>query len=161
MQIVGVALNGKYFWVGEPPTEYLYLGLNEYPTGRLTLVSQSIGDSGSLAEPIRELAHGLDADQPVFDVRTMEDLYHARAAVVYMLNELVAVMGLIGLLLAMFGLYGLIAYSVARRTREIGIRMAVGADRGSVVRMVLRQGCCWCSPDWVSGCWPAWARRRS
>lgn len=140
VQIVGVAQNGKYFWVGEPPTEYLYLGLNEYPTGRLTLLSQSIGDSGSLAEPIRELAHGLDADQPVFDVRTMEDLYHARAAVVYMLNELVAVMGLIGLLLAMFGLYGLIAYSVARRTREIGIRIAVGADRGSVVRMVLRQG---------------------
>ena len=140
VQIVGVAQNGKYFWVGEPPTEYLYLGLNEYPTGRMTLVSHSVGESGSLAEPIRELVHGLDADQPVFDVRTVEDLYHARAATVYMLNELVALMGLIGLLLAMFGLYGLIAYSVARRTREIGIRMAVGADRGSVQRMVLRQG---------------------
>jgi putative ABC transport system permease protein len=140
VQIVGVAQSGKYFWVGEPPTEYLYLALNEYPAGRMTLVSQSLGEAGSLAEPIRALVHGLDADQPVFDVRTVEDLYHARASIVYMLNELVAAMGLIGLILAMFGLYGLIAYSVARRTREIGIRMAVGADRGSVVRMVMRQG---------------------
>ena len=140
VQVVGVAKNGKYLWVGESPTEFVYLALNDYPSERMALVVQSFADSGSVAEPIRELAHRLDADQPVFDVRTVEDLYRARASAVFMVNELVAAMGLIGLLLAMFGLYGLIAYSVARRTREIGIRMAIGADRGSVVRMVMRQG---------------------
>ncbi|HTQ56131.1 MAG TPA: FtsX-like permease family protein [Bryobacteraceae bacterium] len=140
VQIVGIAQNGKYLWVGEPPTEYLYLAMTERPRARMTLVARSFGDPAGLAEPLRRLVHNLDSNQPVFDIRTVQDLYQARAAVASLINGLVGAMGLIGLLLAMIGLYGLVAYSVARRTREIGIRMAIGADRGLVMRMVLRQG---------------------
>ena len=141
VEIVGVAATAKYLWIGEPPTEYLYLAQNELPSNQMTLVAQSYGDAAALIAPLRETVRGLDANQPVYDVRTMQDLYQARAVnVPRMLNQVVGAMGLIGLLLAMVGLYGLTAYSVARRTREIGIRMAIGADRGSVVRMVLRQG---------------------
>ena len=141
VEIVGIAKNGKYIWLGEGPTPYLYLPLAQHPQPRMTLVAQSFGDAASLTTPLREMVRGLDANQPVYDVRTMSDFYQMRAiSVPTMINEVVGTMGLIGLLLAMVGLYGLMAYSVARRTREIGIRMAIGADRASVVRMVLQQG---------------------
>jgi predicted permease len=141
VEIVGVAKTSKYLWIGEPPTEYLYLPLAQHPQPNMTLVAQSAGDAASLVAPLREMVRGLDANQPVYDVRTMSDFYQMRAvSVPEMIIETVGTMGLIGLLLAMVGLYGLMAYSVARRTREIGIRMAIGADRAAVVRMVLRQG---------------------
>ncbi len=139
--IVGIAKTSKYLWVGEGPTPYLYLPLAQHPQPRMTLVAQSFGDGPSLVASLREMVRGLDGNQPVYDVRTMSDFYQIRAvSVPMMINEVVGAMGLIGLLLALVGLYGLMAYSVARRTREIGIRMAIGGDRGSVVRMVLRQG---------------------
>jgi macrolide transport system ATP-binding/permease protein len=141
VEIVGVAKTGKYLWIGEPPTEYLYLPLAQHPQSNMALVVQSAGDAASLVAPLREMVRGLDANQPVYDVRTMSDYYQMRAvSVPTMIIETVGTMGLIGLLLAMVGLYGLMAFSVARRTREIGIRMAIGADRAAVVRMVLRQG---------------------
>lgn len=78
---------------------------------------------------------------PIYDVRTMEDFYGNRAIKApTIIIQTVGSMGLMGLLLAMVGLYGLVAYSVSRRTREIGIRMAIGADRTSVMRMVLKRG---------------------
>jgi ABC-type antimicrobial peptide transport system permease subunit len=94
-----------------------------------------------LAAPLREVVRGLDVSMPVFHVRTMEELYRMRATSVFnVLVSTVAAMGLMGLGLAIVGLYGLIAYAVTRRTREIGIRMAIGATAPSVLRMVLRQG---------------------
>jgi len=141
VEVVGVAKNARYTWVGEGPTAFLYLPLAQHPSSHMTLVAQSFGDAAALVAPLREMVRGLDANQPVYDVRTMADVYQARAiATPNLIIQTVGAMGLIGLLLAMVGLYGLMAYSVARRTREIGIRMAIGADRGSVERMVLRQG---------------------
>ncbi len=78
---------------------------------------------------------------PVFDVRTMQDFYTQRAVKTpAIITQMVGALGLMGLVLAVVGLYGLVAYSVSRRTREIGIRIAIGADRRRVVWMVLRQG---------------------
>jgi macrolide transport system ATP-binding/permease protein len=141
VEIVGIAKTAKYLWIGESPTGYLYFPMAQHPSPFMTLVAQSSGDAAALVAPLREMVRGLDASQPVYDVRTMSDFYEARAiSIPSMINQTVAAIGLVGLLLAMIGLYGLMAYSVARRTREIGIRMAIGADRGSVSRMVLRQG---------------------
>jgi ABC-type antimicrobial peptide transport system permease subunit len=78
---------------------------------------------------------------PISSVRTIEDFYYGNATgVVRTLTAVSGSMGVLGLLLAVIGLYGLVAYAAARRTREIGIRMAVGAQSSSVLRMVLRHG---------------------
>jgi ABC-type antimicrobial peptide transport system permease subunit len=83
----------------------------------------------------------LDVNQPIFNVQTLSSLYQERAiAVPLMIMQMVSTMGVLGVALALVGLYGLVAYSVARRTREIGIRMAIGADKSRVLKMVLAQG---------------------
>jgi putative ABC transport system permease protein len=141
VQVVGVVKTSKYFFFAEPPTPFLYRPFWQDPHSRMTLVAASPADAASLAAPLREMVRHFDPSLPVFDVRTMDDFYRQRAVdMPDMLIETVGAIGLMGLLLAAVGLYGLVAYSVACRTREIGIRMAIGASRASVLRLVLRQG---------------------
>jgi predicted permease len=142
VEIVGIAKNAKYTWIAEPPLDFVYLPFRQHPRAQMTLLTESNApDAATLAPVLREVVRRLDPDMPVFDVRTMHEYFRLRAMRTSgILTEVVAGMGLIGLLLAVVGLYGLVAYSVSRRTREIGIRMAVGADRRKVVWMVLRQG---------------------
>ena len=142
VQIVGIAKTAKYFWIAEPPLDFFYLPFRQHARSGLALVTESNAlDAATIAPTVREVVRGLDPDMPVFDVRTMQDIYTLRAVrTPNMLTEIVAALGLMGLILAIVGLYGLVAYSVSRRTREIGIRMAIGADRTKVVWMVLKQG---------------------
>ena len=142
VQVVGIARTAKYFWIAEPPLDYVYLPFRQHARSGLALVTESsAADAATLAPAMREVVRKLDPDLPVFDVRTMEDIYNQRAVKTpNMLAEIVAALGLMGLMLAIVGLYGLVAYSVSRRTREIGIRMAVGADRRKVIWMILQQG---------------------
>lgn len=141
VEVVGIAKTGRYLWIAEPPTEFLYLPYRQNRKSRMVLVSQSAGESASIAGPLREVVRGLDSNQPIFDVRTMEEFYDMRVVSTgNTIMEIVAGMGLMGLILAMGGLYGLGTYAVNRRTREIGIRMAIGASRPAVLRMALRQG---------------------
>jgi predicted permease len=142
VEVVGVAKMAKYQWTGEAPQDFVYLPYRQRAGSKLTLVAESQApDAGAIAPALREAVRGLDPDMPVFDVRTMHDFYTQSAVkTTDCLTEVVGAMSVMGTILAMVGLYGLVAYSVSRRRREIGIRMALGADRRSVVWMVLRQG---------------------
>lgn len=141
LEVVGVTETTKYLWIAEAPIEFLYLPLAQHPQPQMTLLTQSAGDAAGLAEPLRLMIRELDANQPVFEVRTFDDFYRYRAiGQPNIIIRTVAAMGLMGMILAMVGLYGLVAYAASRRSREIGIRMAIGAARGTVLRMVLRQG---------------------
>jgi len=141
MEIVGVAKLSKYSFMVEPPFEYVYLPLSQNPQPGMTLMLQTAGPSAAAATPLRELVRSMDAQQPIFGVRTMEEFFDQRATqTLDLLNDAIAGMGVLGLVLALVGLYGLMTYSVGLRQREIGIRMAVGAAQSSVLKMMLRQG---------------------
>ncbi len=141
VEIVGIARNGKYLQLTEAPAGFLYLPYAQHARSNMILMLESAGDPAELVAPVRELVRGLDPEQPMFEVRTMEDFFGKGAArSAQLLVQFVAGMGLMGIALALTGLYGLVAYTVSARTREIAIRMAVGAGRGTVLGMVLRQG---------------------
>jgi predicted permease len=141
VEIVGVAKNSRYLFIGEPPTDFVYFPFLQHPLQRVVLMAESTGDSASILTPLREVVRRLDPNMPIYDVRTMEEHYYALGtSISQVVVEIVGSMGLMGIALALAGLYGLISYAVSRRTREIGIRMAVGADRAAVLKMVLRQG---------------------
>ena len=140
-QIVGVAADSKFQLFTPDSADLVYLPRRQSPGGRSTLVVATSSPSVSLAEPLRSAVAALDAAVPIRSVRTMEDFYDASARNFnVVVVRTVAGMGAMGLFLAVIGLYGLMAYAVSRRTREIGIRMALGAVPSSVLRMVLRQG---------------------
>jgi putative ABC transport system permease protein len=141
VEIVGVAKTAKYIFIAEPPSDFVYFPYRQKSQPRMVMVAQSAGDPSSLVGPLRQVVRDLDANLPIYNVRTMNELYRMRAISVFnVIIGIVAGMGAMGLGLAIVGLYGLVAYAASRRTREIGIRMAIGADRTAVRRMVLRQG---------------------
>lgn len=141
IQVVGIAKIAKYLFIAERPVEYLYLPFSQNPQAQMTLIAESEGNSASLAPEMRELVRKVDPGMPIYNIRTMDDFYRQRAIkTTTIIIQTIGSMGLMGLVLAMVGLYGLVAFSVSRRTREIGIRMAIGADRTKVMRMVLKQG---------------------
>ena len=141
VEIVGVAKTTKYTFIMEAPLEFVYFPYRQRPEARMVLLAESLGDPSILVTPLREMVRSLDTNQAIYNVRTMDEYYRIRVVTVfYLVITIIAAMGVMGLVLSMVGLYGLVAYAVSRRTREIGIRMAVGAARSDVLLMVLRQG---------------------
>jgi len=141
VQIVGVAKKSKYLFAVEPPVEYIYQPLAQNPKTGMTLMLHTAIAPGELAAPLSSLVRSLDAGQPIVGIRTMDEIFDQRArGTLGVLIDAIAALGVLGLVLALVGLYGLMTYSVGLRQREIGIRMALGADRSGVLRMVLKQG---------------------
>jgi predicted permease len=140
MQIVGVVRDGKYFNIGEEPREFIYTPMLQDYSSSATLVVRTTGDPEPLIAPARNAVQSLDETLPLFNVMTMTEhmrlsLFPARVAA-----AILGGFGLLALILAAIGIYGVTSYSVAQRTREIGIRMALGASLASVSRMIVRQG---------------------
>jgi len=140
-EIVGVAKSGHYLAVYEAPAPFVYVPYEQNPRSRMTLVVQSVGDAGALAKPLREAVRSIDGNVPVFNLRTVATLYESRVTDTWVqFFQMVGTMGFIGLALATTGLYGLIAYTVSRRVKEFGIRVAIGARHSDVVWLVERRG---------------------
>ncbi|HEV2688241.1 MAG TPA: ABC transporter permease [Bryobacteraceae bacterium] len=141
VEVVGVAKTGHYLFVNELPAPYVYLPYEQNPRSRMTLVVQSAGDPNALAAPLRSAVRSIDADLPIYNLRSVATLYDSRATGTWLqFFQMVGTMGFIGLALATTGLYGLIAYTVSRRIKEFGIRIALGARRSDVVWLVERRG---------------------
>jgi predicted permease len=140
-EVVGVAKTGHYLAVNEAPAPFVYLPYEQNPRSRMTLVVQSVGEASALATPLRDAVRSIDANVPVFNLRTVATLYESRVTDTWLqFFQMVGAMGFIGLALAASGLYGLVNYTVSRRVKEFGVRVAVGASRRDVVWLVERRG---------------------
>jgi predicted permease len=141
MEVVGVAQTVKYRHTGERPIDFVYVPLTQHPVARLVLMVRTTGDPLLLVNAVKQIVRALDPNLPMLETRSYEDVYRYNAVEgPRVAIELVGTMGTVGLLLAIAGLYGLVAYTVSRRTREIGIRMALGAGPRDVLRLVMEKG---------------------
>jgi predicted permease len=141
VEIVGVAQTIKYMGGTEKPMDFVYMPLAQHPMARMVLMLRSSGDPLQLVQPVKEVVRALDPNLPMLQTRSYEDFYLNQAVRgPRIAMDLVGSMGVVGLLLAIAGLYGLVAYNVSRRTREIGIRMALGAANSDVLRLVMGKG---------------------
>jgi predicted permease len=140
LQIVGVATNGKYLFVAEDPTPFFYVPLAQnYTSARALQVRSSVPPAALLA-PVQAEIHKLAPDLPVTDAKTMQQAIGDELLEYRLGAGVAAAMGAIGLLLAVIGIYGIVSFSAAQRTREIGIRMALGGSARDVIRLILQQG---------------------
>jgi predicted permease len=138
-QVIGVVKTSKYTTLGEDPQPAAYTPLEQDSTDAMVLLVRTGGDPAAALGTAQREIRALDAHVPLNNPFTMrailaQSLWPARLAAI-----LLGALGLLALTLASAGLYGVMAYSVTQRTREIGVRMALGADRSKVVTMILRQ----------------------
>jgi predicted permease len=139
-QIVGVVKTSDYTTLGEAPQPCLYLPLRQSPGGSANLYVRSAGDPSLLLTAVQRGIKDVDPSVQVTDVRTGVTLVNQVLWNARIVLGMLGIFGLLALALASVGLYGILAYSVSSRQREIGVRMALGASRFDVLRLVLRQG---------------------
>ena len=140
LTIVGVVADVKHRSLSEPPMPQVYVSHEQFPMIFTGLVVRTAGDPASFAPAVRAAVRGVDSDQPVWRFRTMDELVEADRRPARALGFLVGIFAAIAVALSGIGLYGVIATATALRTREIGIRLALGAPAGRVLRDIVARG---------------------
>jgi predicted lysophospholipase L1 biosynthesis ABC-type transport system permease subunit len=137
--VIGVVGDVRFGSLDSLPDADVYLSFYQSPYGRMMLFTRTAGDPLDMVPTLRRTIHELAPDVPVYDVQTMSGRTRAATAYARFSALLMSLFGLVALALATLGVYGVVAFAVAQRTREIGIRTALGATRGDVMRLVVGQ----------------------
>jgi putative ABC transport system permease protein len=163
VEIVGLTGNGKYVFIGWDKEPYFYVPLAQNYMAYRTLQVRTSVLPETLITQIQSEVRALDPNMPVSDVQTMrQSLSGGNGFFIFQIGAiLAAAMGIVGLTLAVVGVYGVVSFSASQRTHEIGIRMALGADRRDILRLMLRQGLVLVVGGVVAGALLAWALTRS
>jgi len=140
LEVVGVVKTGKYRNLAEDPKPFFYYALSQRRPSTMAMVIRPSVDPTSLVGAIRREVQALDRRVPVFGVKTMDEHKTYALWAPNMAASFSLAFGVVAILLSSVGLYSVMAYIVSQRTREVGIRMALGANRGDVMRMITRQG---------------------
>ncbi len=140
LEIVGVAKDVKNRSLNEAPQPFLYLPLFQDYRSNMILVARTAVEPEKMFQPVRAEVAALDPEIPMFDAKTLEEHVGISLFLQRMAATLLSIFGLLALSLAAIGLYGVMAYSVSRRTRELGIRVSVGAERRDIFKLILGQG---------------------
>jgi predicted permease len=143
LEIVGIAKNGKYISFGEPSFSYTFTPIAQDYFGQVEVLLRSKQDIAALMPVVRAEMSKLDPALPIFGVRTMPQFLNRMVSIYELGASLIGTFAIAALLLAAVGIYGVLYFTVARRTKEIGIRMALGARHGNVLRIVLQRSLLW------------------